>query len=260
MYGFGNTSSPKHVPLISIFKSKPQLKDILAHWQVDIHSHLLPGIDDGCKSVKESTELLQQMQRIGIQKWIVTPHVLNNIWDNTPETIQDALQTLNTFLKSQNISLEIVAAAEYLMDYAFMEKLSTQKLLPLKNNMVLVEMSYINPPIQLFEILYELQLQGYIPVLAHPERYQFYHNQLAQFEKLKKAGCYFQANLASAVGYYGKGVTNCLDELLKNDLIDYIGSDIHHQRHFDSFSQKVSLKNHHKIEAIVENTNCTFIG
>lgn len=244
--------------MISIFRQKPILKEILANWQVDIHSHLLPGIDDGAKNVEISKSLLQNMETFGIKKWLVTPHVLSNIWDNTPKTIMDAEKLLSIHLKSHGIKLDIQVAAEYLMDYAFMERLSVEKLLPLKDNMVLVEMSYINPPIQLFEILYELQLQGYIPVLAHPERYQFYHNQIKPFEKLKKAGCYFQANLASTVGYYGKEISNCLDELLKNDMIDFVGSDIHHQRHLDSFLQKVIIKNHQKLEAIIDNTNCTF--
>ena len=245
--------------MISLFKTKPLLNEVLVNWQVDIHSHLLPGIDDGAKTVEISEGLLLNMQSQGIKKWLVTPHVLTNVWDNTRESIQEAEVKLKAHLSSLGIHFNIHAAAEYLMDYAFMEKLSTEKLLPLKDNMVLVEMSYLNPPIQLFEILYELQLNGYVPVLAHPERYTFYHNQIQSFEKLKKAGCYFQANLASAVGYYGKGVSTCLDDLLKYDMIDFVGSDTHHQRHLDSFAQKVSIKNYLKLEKAVENTNRTFM-
>jgi len=245
--------------LISLFRQKPLLKELIAHWQVDIHSHLLPSIDDGAQNAEISESLLLKLQSFGIKKWLVTPHVLTNVWENTPQIIKEAEKLLKAHLDSKGINLDIHAAAEYLMDYAFMEKLSNEKLLPLKENLVLVEMSYINPPIQLFEILYELQLQGYVPVLAHPERYQFYHNQSKYYEKLKKAGCYFQANLASAVGYYGKGVSTCLDELLKQDMIDFVGSDTHHQRHLDSFTQKVNIKNYQKLELVVENTNRVFL-
>lgn len=245
--------------LKSLFAKAPKLSDLLTHWQVDIHSHLLPAIDDGAKNSDNSLQLLKNMQPLGIKKWIATPHIITNVWDNNTNTINEALDVLKSYLSENNIEFEIHAAAEYMMDHYFLENLNSEKLLVLKDQMVLVEMSYINPPLQLFDILYELQLQGYTPVLAHPERYQFYHNQTDKFEKLKKAGCLFQANLASTVGYYGKGVSTCLDELLKRDLIDFVGSDTHHQRHIDSFLQKVAINNYKKLEAIVDNTNRTFL-
>jgi tyrosine-protein phosphatase YwqE len=245
--------------LKSLFAKAPKLSDLLTHWQVDIHSHLLPGIDDGSKNSDNSLQLLKNMHQLGVKKWITTPHIITNVWDNNTYTINETLDVLKNYLSENNIDFEVHAAAEYMMDHYFLEKLNSEKLLVLKDQMVLVEMSYINPPIQLFDILYEIQLQGYTPVLAHPERYQFYHNQKDKFEKLKKAGCLFQANLASVVGYYGKGVSTCLDELLKQDMIDFVGSDTHHQRHLDSFTQKVSIKNYQKLELVVENTNRVFL-
>jgi tyrosine-protein phosphatase YwqE len=128
-------------------------------------------------------------------------------------------------------------------------------LLTLKDNYVLVEMSYINPPIQLFEIVFEIQIKGYQPVLAHPERYNFYHGNLDAFKKLKNAGCKFQLNMLSSVGYYGPAVAKCAQDLLKNNLMDFIGSDVHHERHLAAFEQKIVVKEIETIKKIIENNH-----
>ena len=123
----------------------------------------------------------------------------------------------------------------------------------IKDNYVLVEMSFLNPPIQLHEYLFELQLAGYQPILAHPERYTFYHSNFKEFEKLKKMGLKFQMNLLASVGYYGSDVANASDKLLKSGFIDFVGSDIHHKQHIDSFARKVVLKETKAFEIAIEN-------
>lgn len=128
------------------------------------------------------------------------------------------------------------------MDGNFSTLFQTEKLLTVKDNYVLVEMSYINPPIQLYDILFDLQVAGYKPILAHPERYLFFHSNFAEYEKLKHAGCSFQLNLLSVIGYYGTNVAETAKKLLKKGMIDFAGSDVHHQHHVGGFSRRLLFK------------------
>ena len=128
----------------------------------------------------------------------------------------------------------------------------------MKDNYVLVEISYLHPPIQLYDILFELQVAGYQPILAHPERYNFYHElSLDHYKKLKKAGCLFQMNMLSSTGYYGERVAKTADLLLKNNFIDFIGSDVHHERHLEYMHKKIVLKNYQYLTPVFQN-NATF--
>ncbi|WP_320814542.1 tyrosine-protein phosphatase [Flavobacterium sp.] len=229
--------------MFSIFKSKPQLKELIPNNYVDIHSHILPGIDDGAKNNEDSLFILTEMKRLGFKKAITTPHTIKNIWDNSKLDIENTYAKLKFDLPEETEDLKLRIASEYFMDENFLEQFKAESLLTLKENYVLVEMSYLNPPMQLFEILFELQLKGYQPVLAHPERYTFYHNNFAIYDQLKKAGCLFQMNLLSSVGYYGKEVTLAVDKLLSRGLIDFVGSDIHHENHIKSFENKIIIKN-----------------
>ena len=143
---------------------------------VDIHSHVLPGIDDGAKDLNTSIELIQKMSSYGIKNFITTPHVLGDVYPNTTEIINNTLKLVQEELLKRNIrDVSIRAAAEYMMDEQFSVLLEQNDLLTLKDNFVLVEMSYFSPPMNLYDILFEIQLKGYKPILAHPERYGFYH-------------------------------------------------------------------------------------
>ena len=229
------------------------MRELIPNNYVDIHSHLLPGIDDGAKTIEDTISLLQQMKAIGFESIITTPHIITNIWDNTESSIQKKYEeTINT-LRDKNIQTTFSYAAEYMMDDNLTKKISNSKLLTLKDNFVLVEMSYICPPLQLFDILFELQLEGYKPILAHPERYLFYHNNFQEFDKLKKSGCQFQLNLLSTVGYYGSKITETANELLNKGLIDFVGSDIHHQNHLDGFNKKIKIGNQKMLEKVITN-------
>lgn len=129
-----------------------------------------------------------------------------------------------------------------MMDENFVKLFQSEKLLTLKDNYVLVEMSYINPPIQLYSILFDLQVAGYIPVLAHPERYNFFHKNFEEYNKLINAGCLLQLNLLSVVGYYGESITEIAQKLLKKGMYSFVGSDAHHNNHIVSFDKKVKIK------------------
>ena len=234
---------------------KKILKDLIPSDHIDFHSHLLFGIDDGAKTFDETLTLVKALMDFGITQFITTPHVMNHVWENSRSAILARQDEVNALLQKNNMNVEIKAAAEYLMDGHFLELLKNEPLLTLKDNYVLVEMSYVNPPIQLYDILFELQLAGYKPVLAHPERYNFFHHNFKEYDKLKSAGCSFQLNLLSTVGYYGESVAKTAQKLLDLGMIDYASSDTHHEKHIAAFDQKVLFKDVTALEQAIENTS-----
>ncbi|CAM4339110.1 tyrosine-protein phosphatase [Gillisia hiemivivida] len=248
--------------MISIFRKKDFLIDHL-EGIIDIHNHILPGIDDGAQNVEESIGLLEKFRDLGITKFIATPHIMNDYYPNTPETINSALTLLKKEI-SENKSLkntEIRFAAEYMMDQNFLELMKTEKLLTLKDNMVLVEMSYFQAPINLNEILFKLQTNGYKPVLAHPERYAFYHTKdLSKYEELKNRGCLFQLNTLSLTPHYGSNMQKIAYKLLENGMIDFIGSDTHRLQHLEKIETiTIQKKTKDSITNIISKTKERFL-
>lgn len=239
--------------MFTLFKSKPVLKDLIPEDYVDIHSHLLPGIDDGAPTFEDSLRLTKALQGIGTSQYITTPHIFQHFWENTPEIINTVAAATNLELKKNNISIPFRAAAEYMMDEQFVKLFQSEKLLTLKDNYVLVEMSYLNPPIQLYSILFELQVAGYIPVLAHPERYVFYHNNFDEYQKLINTGCLLQLNLLSVVGYYGNDIAKIAEKLLQKGMYRFVGSDVHHDNHIAGFDQKIKLKDLTPLKEVIAN-------
>lgn len=239
--------------MFTLFKAKPILKDLIPDGHIDIHSHLLPGIDDGARTFEDSLRLTQALQSFGISEIITTPHIIQHVWDNTHEQIISNKNNTVADLQKNNIQLPFRAAAEYLMDDQFVHLFQSNDLLTLKGNYVLVEMSYINAPIQLYSILFDLQVAGYIPVLAHPERYLFYHNNFNEYVKLKRAGCLFQLNLLAVVGYYGESIAKIAEQLLAKGMYTYVGSDVHHDKHIAAFDQKVKLKDLVPLKEVIAN-------
>ena len=227
--------------MFSFLKKKPRLVDLIPQGFVDIHSHILPGIDDGSKNISESIQLIKGMKNLGFGKLIATPHTMAGVWDNNSEDIKKSYESLKNKLEVGQSDISF--ASEYLLDSTFLEKIQSQKLLCLKDNYVLIELSYLQAPVNLYEILFELQIKGYIPVLAHPERYSYFFNDFKSFEKLKNSGCLFQLNLMSTVGHYGIDSVRIADKLLREKMIDYVGSDIHHKGHLEVFEKPVIIKN-----------------
>jgi len=238
--------------IFNLFKSKPTLKEIIPNGFVDIHSHILPGIDDGPKDLAESLELISKIKKMGFSKIIGTPHTYSGLYNNTNRSIANSFNEIKANLKTE---IEITYASEYMLDEIIFQKAKEKKLLCLKDKYVLVEMSYISPPYNLYEILYEIKINGYKPILAHPERYLFYRNNFKNFFKLKKIGCYFQSNLLSATNYYGREVSSILDRLLMEKLIDFAGSDIHNIKHIESFDKKLVIKNVKLMKGVMEKNN-----
>lgn len=236
--------------MFHFLKKNSFLKDLIPSDYVDIHSHLLPGIDDGAVTIEDTLFLISELRKIGFQQFITTPHIYTTVWDNTKDLIEKKhLETLPSL--TQDTSLRF--AAEYMIDPYFAKLFKNEPLATLKENYVLVELSYINPPIQLYDILFELQIAGYRPILAHPERYPFYKYNFNEYTKLKNAGCLFQLNLLSTVGYYGIEATKSCELLLKKGLIDFVGSDVHHSKHLESFSSKILINDLKPLKAAIAN-------
>lgn len=228
--------------IIDLFKSKKKIstptQNSFSTDFIDIHSHILPGIDDGAKTMEDSIQLLTQMRKLGIKNFVCTPHVIESIWMNSTEKI---LSTYNELIAvvSQIPALKdinIRVAAEYMMDENFQKLLENKDFLPIHENKILVEMSYLAPPSNLFETIAEVQVKGFIPILAHPERYKSFHKDLSVYEHLKSAGCLFQVNMISLTNYYGKDVNELAVWLIRNNMIDFIGSDLHHMRHMEQIN------------------------
>ena len=227
--------------MFHFIRKKQILSEVIPPDYVDIHCHLLPGIDDGAATFEDTLSLTNALRKFGFEQSIVTPHIMATVWDNTPEIIETTYNTTVHHLKAHN-QHPLRFAAEYLIDPHFVKLFRTEPLLTLKDNYVLVELSYINPPIQLYDIIFELQVAGYQPVLAHPERYLYFHHHISNYEKLKFSGCLFQLNLLSTVGYYGIEVAKTAEKLLRKGMIDFVGSDVHHENHIKAFSEKILLK------------------
>jgi len=238
--------------MFSFLKKKTPLTELFPADFVDIHSHFLPNIDDGSKSMDESVAMLRRMHDYGIKQIICTPHVMESVWENTSETIQKKLNALNAHLKSIGFTdISIRAAAEYMLDANFDHLLKTEKLRTIKDNYILVELSFLQAPVNLYETLFNIQIAGYKPVMAHPERYSYYHNDFSAYQKLKDAGCLFQLNLLSLSNYYGSAVTATSLQLLKHQLIDFAGTDTHKHRHLDFLEKIDNAKTMKLIEPVL---------
>lgn len=240
--------------MLFLKKKKIPLTEVFPENFIDIHSHLLPGIDDGAKNLETSIKLIKKMSSFGIKNFVTTPHILGEVYPNTSTIIKEKLIEVQTELKRQDQDeITIRAAAEYMMDEQFLKLLEKDDILTLKDNYILVEMSYFSAPFNLYDILFEIQLKGYKPVLAHPERYNFFHADFENYYKLKKAGCLFQLNLLSLTPQYGKNVQKMSDKLLKENLYDFVGSDTHHKSHLDLLKEIGTEKIKKSIAHLLEN-------
>lgn len=238
-----------------IFKKKIiPITDFFSDSFVDIHSHLLPEIDDGAKDLENSIALISKMHSFGIKNFITTPHVLGDVYPNSSETINAKLEEVRVELTNRGFNdIYLHAAAEYMMDEQFSARLEKNDILTLKDNYILVEMSFFSAPMNLYDILFEVQLKGYKPILAHPERYLFYHSDFENYYKLKKAGCLFQLNLLSLTEQYGKEVKKTSEKLLKLGLYDFVGTDTHHFNHLKLLESISNIKTKIKIEKLFKN-------
>ncbi len=205
---------------------------------MDIHSHLIPGIDDGVETVEESVAMVQKLQDLGYSRIYTTPHVMWDCYRNTPEVILSGLEDVRSACRIAGLTVEINAAAEYFIDEHFVETLNTgHGLLTLPGNRLLVELPYSTPLMNTSETLFKIIEKGFQPVLAHPERYTYFYSDPSVFKKLSDQGCELQVNILSLGGYYGDNVHKMADWLLRHNLITFLGTDAHRMQHLDLISK-----------------------
>ena len=212
-------------------RGKTKISFDLSVLKCDVHSHFIPGIDDGAQTMEDSIALIREFHDLGYKKVITTPHILSDGYPNTPEIILGGLEKVRVALKTEGIPIQIDAAAEYYVDFDFERKLKEQKLLTFGKNYLLFEVSYINAPDNLERVIFQMQTNGYKPVLAHPERYPFWVRNFEMYEKLKEKGVLFQLNINSVTGYYSKQTRQTAEMLIEKNMIDFLGSDCHHSGH-----------------------------
>lgn len=208
----------------------------------DMHSHLIPGIDDGVKTVEESMNLITELYHLGFRKFITTPHIMTDFYKNTPKIINEGLAKVRDAIAKSGMPITIEAAAEYYLDEGFTSKVDNEKLLTFGDNYLLFEISYINCPDNLREMLFKMQVQGYKPVLAHPERYPFWYNKFEEYQNLKDTGVLLQININSLSGYYSPMARKVAERMIDNNLVDFIGTDAHGTKHTDVLKKTLQTK------------------
>ena len=217
-------------------KKETNLELFAADWSflvADMHSHLIPGIDDGAGSMTDSLSMIQEIKGMGFRKIITTPHIKHDHYKNNPEIILSGLEAVRKELKANEIDIDIHAAAEYYVDDVFMDMLEANQLLTVYKNEVLIEFSFMFEPVNFMNTIFKIQTKGYRPIIAHPERYLYFHQKPETYRELRDRGCLLQLNTLSLFGYYGKREQQMAEELMEDSLYDYCGTDMHHAKHCD---------------------------
>ncbi|MGN6354904.1 MAG: tyrosine-protein phosphatase [Parafilimonas sp.] len=232
--------------MFSLFGTKRTTPD-LSFIGADMHSHLLPGLDDGLQTIEQTVNYIRQLQQMGYKKLICTPHILAEVYPNSPATILPKLELVRTALQENNIDIQVEAAAEYMVDLDFENHvLEGKPLLTFGKNLILIEMSYVAASNNIESVIFQLKLKGLQPVLAHPERYNYYAGNIETFQRFIDLGCYLQINILSLLGYYGEGAKKTAQNLLKNNMVTLVGTDMHHENHLNGLKDLASRKSFYK--------------
>jgi tyrosine-protein phosphatase YwqE len=212
-------------------KAKPPMD--ISPLVTDMHSHLIPGIDDGAPDMTTVITILELMSNLGFKTVITTPHIMNDLYRNTSAIIQEEEAKVKEAIQKAGIQIEFKAAAEYLLDEGFGRLVERKELLTVSDNYILVELPYFNPPANLKEIIFDVQLAGYKIILAHPERYTYWHGNFGHYEDLHARGLHFQLNIISTSGYYSANTRKLSERLIDAGMIDFLGTDIHNLHYFN---------------------------
>ncbi len=218
----------------NMFKSKKLKSPVdLSLLEVDMHSHILPGIDDGAYDMSSSTQMVQQLAGLGYRKLIATPHIMSDIYKNTPQIIINTKEKLKKELIKKNPETEITAAAEYLLDEGLLEHLEKYDALTMGDNYILLELPYFTEPNNIYEIIFRIHIKGYKIILAHPERYVYWCDDFSKFEKLKDRDVYFQLNISTFAEKHSFPTRKIADNLINLGMVNFLGTDIHNKKQFE---------------------------
>ena len=226
--------------MLSLFNKKPK-ENFLS---TDIHSHLLPGIDDGVKSLEESINILKSLHQKGFDKVITTPHIMSGYYENTPDIINKKLAEVKQEIEiTENLNINLEAAAEYYVDEFFYTHLEKGlEVLSFGDNYVLIETPFLNKPNILLDVIFLMQSKGYNPVLAHPERYIYIQEDYKILDEILNTNTLLQVNANSFTGYYSKPAKKLAEYIVDEKLLRFVGSDIHNQNHLNTYKKTINTK------------------
>lgn len=229
---------------------KPAVKTqlLFSEIEVDMHSHLVPGIDDGVKTIEESLLILKEMADLGYRKIITTPHINFDYYPNTRDGILFGFEEVKNVLEKSDIQLEIDVAAEYYVDEHFYQLLNKKELMTFSGNNVLIEFPFVYEPMNVQNVLFDMQANGYQPILAHYERYLYWHNHADKLDQLKEWGTKVQLNLNSLSGHYTKDIKKQADFFVKSGKVDFVASDCHRIQHIHLMKKLTANPMFHKIK------------
>ena len=240
--------------MFNIFNKKLAPQPLI--FATDIHCHVIPGIDDGSPDINVSAGLIERMQSWGIKRIIATPHVTMSTFENNPQTVRPALESLIVELERRDNNIEISNAAEYRLDELFLDHMEKGILMPYPNNYILVENSFIQEPWNVEQVLFDLKVKGYKPILAHPERYSYYHNRFERYDTIYRSGTMFQVNLLSLAGYYGKAEKKTAEMLVEKNMVNFLGTDLHNHRHADAIEGYLASKDYRRHSLALQSRIC----
>ena len=232
--------------MFNIFQRKSK-KDAKLFYTTDVHSHILPGVDHGSQSVEESLEMLQAQLDMGISHVMCTSHVTAETFENTPESLTAAYEELKNAIAREGLPINIYVSAEYRIDEYWTQEYEAGHLLPLPGNHVLLENSFAQELIGIDNMMFDLQVKGYRPILAHPERYRYYNDRRDRYKTLHNASVKFQINILSLAGYFGKGARERALWLIQNNLCDMLGSDMHNMEHAQIIKEFIGSRDWRKL-------------
>ena len=238
-------------------KSRTEIPAELSILKCDVHSHFIPGIDDGSQSIEDSIAMITAFAELGYKKIITTPHIMSDSYRNTPEIILSGLEKVRSALREKGIPIEMEAAAEYYLDFEFEKKIEDGNILSFGGKYVLFELSFVNPPDNVGAIIFKLITSGYKPVLAHPERYTFWHNDFSKYEEIIEKGALLQLNINSLTGHYSIPTKKIAERMIDNNMISLLGSDCHHLGHIELIKKARFEKSLHKLLASGKLLNAT---
>ena len=234
--------------LKNIFKKEPKLPPLsMSDFGTDIHSHLIPGIDDGAADMEASISMIKKFHELGFKKIITTPHTMCDYYKNTPEIILGGLEDVRKELKAQSIDIEINAASEYNLDDGLSKLITDKQVLTMGDNYVLFELPFMSEPPNFQEIVFQFQTSGYKPILAHPERYSYWYDDFEKYDELRAKGILLQLNLLSLTGHYSPQTKKVAEKMVEANLIDAVGTDCHRIEHLQILENHLTNKYFHQL-------------
>ncbi|MBD5179440.1 MAG: hypothetical protein HDR45_01850 [Bacteroides sp.] len=226
------------------FFSKPRPQQKLP-FATDMHCHIVPGVDDGSPDVETSLQLLESMNEWGLKRIFASPHSTQDNFENTPQTLAEPFAALKQGAGAMPVELDF--HLEYRIDEFFIDQLEAANVRPLPGNYLLIENGFSHEPWGIDNLVCDLMNRGFNPVLAHPERYHYYSRKNARrLKELHDLGLYFQINLLSLAGHYGKFERRAALSLLESNMVQFVGTDLHRASHVESINSYLCSRNFEK--------------